>query len=291
VTYELGLYGQLACIWETTARKPGNIHRFVDFKDAGYLDFLTSAAAVAPVLADAENHPVGWTVVEGVRRTRRVAATNTNLGILLLLAPLAKARGQPSLRAGLEGVLEELTVADAADVYQAIRLARPGGLGRVAEQDVACEPTQTLRQVMGLAAERDLIARQYANGFREVLEEGVPALERGLDEATCLEGAIIACQLYLLAHHPDSLIGRKRGQDEAAVACRLAQRVLDENWPRAKAGWTALAELDAWLREEGHSRNPGTTADLVTACLFVALRAGTIQLPLQYPWAAGFHHE
>ncbi len=285
------LYGQLACIWEATARKPGNVHRFRDFEDVSYLDFLTSAAAVAPVLAGAESQTVGQTVLEGVRRTRLVAASNTNLGILLLLAPLARASADPSLRAGVEQILNELTVADAVDVYQAIRLANPGGLGRVLEQDVACEPTETLRQVMALAAERDLIARQYANGFREVFEEGVPALERSLAETGAVEDAIIGCQLHLLAHYPDSLIARKRGKAEAEEAARRAGRVLEAGWPQTPAGRTALTDLDAWLRAEGHGRNPGTTADLVTACLFAALRSGTIQVPLSYPWSAGCRHE
>jgi triphosphoribosyl-dephospho-CoA synthase len=266
------------------------VHRFRDFEDVTYLDFLTSAAAISPVLAGAETRTVGQTVLEGVERSRLVAPTNTNLGILLLLAPLARAPGEPGLRASVEEVLSELTVADAVDVYQAIRLARTGGLGRVPEQDVAGEPTQTLRQVMALAAERDLVARQYDNGFREVFEEGVPALERGLRETGALEDAIILCQLHLLAHYPDSLIGRKRGQAEAEEAARGARLVLEANWPQA-AGRTALAELDVWLRAEGHGRNPGTTADLVTACLFVALRSGTIQVPLCYPWSAGCQHE
>jgi triphosphoribosyl-dephospho-CoA synthase len=291
VPYLVGLYAQLACIWEATARKAGNVHRFVDFEDVNFLDYIVSAAAMAPVLAEAESHSVGQTVFEAVRRTRGVVRTNTNLGILLLFAPLARAPAQPSLRTGLEQVLAELTVNDAALVYQAIRLANPGGLGQVPEQDVAAEPTQTLRQVMDLAAGHDLIARQYANGFREVFEEGTPALEHGLEEGKSLEGAIIACQLHLLERYPDSLIARKRGPAEAETAARLARRVLEHKWPHTQAGWTAFGELDTWLRAAGHSRNPGTTADLVTACLFVALRAGTIQLPLQYPWSAGFHHE
>jgi triphosphoribosyl-dephospho-CoA synthase len=285
-----GLYGQLACVWEATARKPGNVHRYADFEDAGFVDFLASAAAVAPVLDAAGGRRVGDTVLEAVRATRRVAHTNTNLGILLLLAPLAAVPAPGDLRAGLARVLEDLDLADARAVYEAIRLAAPGGLGRVEKEDVREEPTQTLRQVMALAAERDLIARQYTNEFREVFDDGVPALGRGLEETGCLEGAIVGCHLHLLAHFPDSLIARKRGPAEAEEAARRAGRVLREGWPHAAPGWAALAELDGWLRAEGHARNPGTTADLVAACLFVALRQGTIQLPPRYPWSAGFRH-
>jgi triphosphoribosyl-dephospho-CoA synthase len=289
----LGLFAQLACVWEATARKPGNVHRFQDFEDVTYLDFVASAAAVRPVfdhLAIGTNQNrsgssgVGLMVWSGVEETRKVTRTNTNLGILLLLAPLAKASWSFGWRAGVRQVLEQLTVVDALGVYGAIGLANPGGLGTVAEQDVHQPPTQTLRQVMTLAADRDLIARQYANGFQEVFQAGVPALKRGLQETGALEDAIIGCHLHLLAHYPDSLIARKCGQAIAEEASHRAANVLDAGWPRTTAGRDAIAELDRWLRADGHRRNPGTTADLVAASLFVALREGIITLPPQVPW-------
>jgi triphosphoribosyl-dephospho-CoA synthase len=286
--YQIGLFAQLACVWEATARKPGNVHRFKDFEDCSYLDFVASAAALGPILAHAAEAPVGATVCEAVRCTRAVSATNTNLGMALLLAPLAKAARGDDLRAGLERVLAELDVNDAALVYDAIRQARPGGLGEAPEQDVRGQPTQTLREVMVLAADRDLVARQYANGFADVFDEGVPALTRGLERTGSLEGAIVYAHLHLMARHPDTLIARKGGRAEAEEAAARARRVLETGWPHGRAGWSALAELDAWLRAEGHRRNPGTTADLIAACLFVMLREGTIRLPLSVPWAAGF---
>jgi triphosphoribosyl-dephospho-CoA synthase len=285
---DVGLCAQVACIWEATARKPGNVHRFRDFDDATYVDFLLSAAALAPVLAAAPGRRVGATVLEGVRATRRVVRSNTNLGIVLLLAPLAAVPEGEDLRTGLERVLAGLDVEDTRQVYQAIRLAAPGGLGRVEEQDVHDEPTQPLREVMALAAGRDLVARQYADGFTEVFDDGVPALLTGLDRCGSLEGAIIWGHLRLLARHPDTLIARKRGPAEAAEAAARAGAVLAARWPHDRAGWAALDDLDAWLRAEGHRRNPGATADLVTACLFVLLREGTVPLPAPPPWAAGF---
>jgi triphosphoribosyl-dephospho-CoA synthase len=284
VATSAGLCAQLACVWEVTARKPGNVHRFADFEDAGFLDNVQSALAIGPALEGAAHRPVGATVLEAVRATRRVTRTNTNLGIVLLLAPLAAVPDGQDWAAGLERVLANLDVADARAVYQAIRLAVPGGLGQVPEQDVAGEPTLPLRQVMELAADRDLIALQYAGGFREVLEEGIPALELALGRGLGLEEAIIACHLGLMALHADTLIVRKRGMVEAEEARRRARQVLDSGWPETNAGREALADLDRWLRAEGHQRNPGSTADLVTACLFVAVRGGIIQLPLRIPW-------
>src|SRR5207248_6938857 len=130
------VYAQLACIWEATARKPGNVHRSCDFADLTYLDLLQSAAAASPVLATASLSGVGKIVLEAVKATRRVAPTNTNLGIILLLAPLAAVPASENVRTGLSDVLTRLDVADAQAVYEAIRLAAAGGLGRVAEQDI-----------------------------------------------------------------------------------------------------------------------------------------------------------
>jgi 6-pyruvoyl tetrahydropterin synthase/QueD family protein len=283
----IGLHAEIACLWEATARKPGNVHRYRDFADSGYVDFLLSAAVVGRVLADPGGHRVGDLVLEGVRQSRQVAATNTNLGILLLLAPLAKAAAGGGVHVGLRPVLDALDVADAVRVYEAIRLANPAGLGRVDEQDVRDEPTRSLREVMALVANRDLVARQYANDFHEVFADGVPALLAGLVETGSLEGAIVACHLRLVSLHADSLIARKRGPDEAAEASRRALQVLAAGWPRTAEGVVALAELDAWLSAAGHGRNPGTTADLIAACLFVALQESSIQLPPRHPWAFG----
>jgi len=288
---DVGLCAQIACIWEATARKPGNVHRFRDFADSAYTDFLLSAAAIAPVMTMACQHRVGITILDAVRVTRRVVGTNTNLGIVLLLAPLASVPPEQELRSGVERVLAGLDVEDARQVYEAIRLASPGGLERVSEQDVHDEPTQTLRQVMALAADRDLVARQYDNGFAEVFDEGVPAVRLGLEGTGSMEGAILFAHLHLMTRCPDTLIARKRGRAEAEEAARRARAVLATGWPHGRANWAELADLDAWLRAEGHTRNPGATADLLTACLFVLLREDTITLPSRSPWAAEFEND
>ncbi len=281
----IGLCAQLACIWEATARKPGNVHRFADFADATYLDFIVSAAAVAPVFQTAPSRRVGQTILDAIRATRQITGTNTNLGMVLLLAPLASVPEGVELQAGVRTVLDSLDVADARQVYEAIRLANPGGLGQVAEQDVQSEPTQPLRDVMALAADRDLVARQYVNSFAEIFGKGLPALLKGIAATGSLEGGIIACHLQLLAGEPDSLIARKCGQATAVEASQHAGQVIASGWPNTAKGRAALAEFDAWLRADGHRRNPGTTADLVTASLFGALRMGLLTLPPSLPWA------
>jgi triphosphoribosyl-dephospho-CoA synthase len=278
----IGLWAQAACIWEATARKAGNVHRYCDFADSTYLDFLLSAAAIAPVLDQAAGRKVGVTIREAVLATRRVVAGNTNLGIILLLAPLAAVPEGVALRAGLASILDQLDVEDARLAYEAIRLAVPGGLGKVAEQDIGEPPTATLRQVMALAAGRDLVARQYATNFTAVWDDGVPLLQERLEHGSGLEEAIIHAHLGLMARYPDTLIARKRGATETEESARRAQQVLQLGWPNTPAGGRALEDLDAWLRAAGNQRNPGTTADLIAASLFVMLREGHIVLRVQW---------
>jgi triphosphoribosyl-dephospho-CoA synthase len=172
-----GLLAQFACILEATARKPGNVHRYADFDDCTYLDFLLSAATIAGPLDRAREVGVGAAVLLAVEATRRVVVTNTNLGMVLLLAPLAAVPEGESLREGIERVLDRLTVEDAQLVYRAIRLARPGGLGDAPEQDIRDEPTIDLRAAMRLAADRDAVARQYASGYADVFDVAAPACD------------------------------------------------------------------------------------------------------------------
>lgn len=271
---------RLACLLEATARKPGNVHPGASFHDLAYADFVASAHTVAPILARARTLGVGCAVFCAVEATRRQTPRNTNLGIILLLAPLAAVPLESALAEGIPSVLERLTVEDAESAYAAIRLAEPGGMGEVRDQDVSQRPTGTLREVMQLAAERDLIARQYATDFRLVLQTGVPWLAACRDFETGWEQAIIGLQLALLAENPDSLIARKCGMELALEASRRARAILDAGWPENAASRTILSEFDTWLRADGNRRNPGTTADLVTASLFAALREGVIRPPV-----------
>jgi triphosphoribosyl-dephospho-CoA synthase len=282
---QIALFAQIACVWEVTARKPGNVHRYRDFDDVDYLDFLLSAAAIVPALSAlaAGECRLGRAVHEAIRLTRMVTTSNTNLGIVLLLAPLAAAPADRPLASGVRGVLDAAGVDDTRELYAGIRLAKPSGLGKVQQQDINSAPTLPLRDVMALAADRDLVARQYANDFREVFDDAVPALRRGIDATGCLEGAIIFCHLSLMARHPDTLISRKRGAAEAEEAGRRAGAVLDAGWPNATSA-DLFTTFDTWLRAEGRGRNPGTTADLVTAGVFVALREGILTLPPSHPW-------
>jgi triphosphoribosyl-dephospho-CoA synthase len=280
-----GQLAQAACLLEVTARKPGNVHRYADLPGLHFVDFLLSATAIAEPLDQAGTTGVGCAVLAAIEATRRLVSTNTNLGMVLLLTPLAAVPKTVDLADGIEDVLAATTVNDARHVYRAIRLAQPGGLGEVSDQDVAREPTITLRAVMAMAAERDLIARQYANGFREVLTDALPALKEPLNAGSSLETAIVSSYLRVLARHPDSLIARKYGITSANEVSRRAAALIDGGWPECEGATLRLEAFDSWLRQPANRFNPGTTADMVTAALYVALRDETIRFPFTSSFA------
>jgi triphosphoribosyl-dephospho-CoA synthase len=273
--WTVGDCATLACVLEATAPKPGNVHRGADFDDLGFVDLLVSAVAIRPAMEHAARSGVGEAVYRAVAATRAVVATNSNLGIVLALAPLAAVpHPRPITPPAVRQVLAGLTPHDSRRVWEAIQLARPGGMGNVDSMDVAGPPPEDLLAAMRAAQDRDLIARQYVDGFALVLEEVVPLLQAGRVAGWTLTTAIIQTHVTLLARYGDSLIARKCGPTVARQAAAMAQRVLTAGQPGEEAYEQALADLDFWLRSDGHRRNPGTTADLVAAGLFVLLRDG-----------------
>jgi triphosphoribosyl-dephospho-CoA synthase len=269
---------QLACVLEASAEKPGNVTPSHDFGDTTYEDMLRSGIAIGPELGRAGERGVGETVLAAVRASRDASAANTNLGIALLLAPLARAAlgdGGP-LRERLGKVLRALTVEDARDAYAAIRLAGAGGLDEPVEHDVRDEPRVTLREAMAAAAQRDTIASEYVTDHAVTFELGLPRLSDALEDGLRPRDAAVELALRLLAAVPDTLIARKRGAEAAGRVAADARQVLTAGGVRSARGRTALVEFDASLRRDGNALNPGTTADLVTAVLFVALLEGVL---------------
>jgi triphosphoribosyl-dephospho-CoA synthase len=273
-----------ACEQDVACAKPGN----VSVASAGHGMnaglFLASAEAACAPLAR-EGATVGARIEAAIANTRAAAGCNTNLGIVLLCAPLAaafEAQSQatsqpasgPSFQAAVQQVLRALSVEDACAAYRAIALANPGGLGEAASQSVGTTPTVDLRAAMTLAATRDSIARQYAEDFRDVLGFGLATFRAACEACgrqdtspAPLADAVLLTWLAFLARWPDSHIARKHGD-----AC--AQRVSNEAAAWLAQGPACLCAphaLDGWdtaLKTSGI--NPGTSADLTVATLFVA---------------------
>jgi triphosphoribosyl-dephospho-CoA synthase len=230
--------------------------------------------AIGPAFTRVADQPVGDTIRQAVDVTACWTKTNTNLGIVLLLAPLAKAAavaGGDGLRDAVRRVLDELTVGDAREVYAAIRRARPGGLGRSDTQDVASEPDVTLLEAMRLAAERDGIAREYATGFAVTFERGAPTLARARGDGLSWSDAIVETYLSLLAQALDTHIVRRTGTAAAERVSLLARGALEAGGVRTAAGREAIEDMDRAMRDARNSNNPGTTADLTAAAIFVTL--------------------
>lgn len=286
---DIAAAAQLACLLEVSAPKPGNVSPGRHFADTRYEDFLASAAAIGEPLAGAGTRPLGETIRLAVEATARWTRSNTNLGIVLLLAPLARSAAPESpdsrsggagdsrlqkLRTSVAHVLDATTVEDAREAYAAIRLAAPGGLARADAQDVAADPTMTLVEVMRLAAHRDGIAREYATAFEVTFEMSVPALTAARRDGLGWDDAIVETFLTLVAAFPDTHVMRRAGADAARAVSERAATALVAGGVRTDEGRRAVGGMDAALRDARNSANPGTAADLTAAAIFVTLLNG-----------------
>ncbi len=276
---DIAAAAQLACLLEVSAPKPGNVSPGRPFADMGLEDFLASAVAIGPAMAHAGERSLGVTVRDALEATARWIRANTNLGIVLLLAPLARAAhaggNGGALRDELKGVLASTTVEDARYVYQGIRLANPGGLGETPDQDVGSEPTAALVDVMRLAADRDDIAREYATDFETTFETGIVELRRLRESGHSWDDAIVQTFLIILAARPDTHIARRAGVDVARRVSTDARAVLDVGGITTSQGLEAVRRFDDRLRDPANRLNPGTSADLTAAAIFVHLIDGT----------------
>jgi triphosphoribosyl-dephospho-CoA synthase len=264
----------LACTLEACAEKVGNVTPTSAFIDARFDDFAVSAQALGAAVAESAPGRVGRTVYRAVAATARIAPSNTNLGMALLFAPLAaaaRARDGAGLRRRLVRVLRGLSVDDAHWAYRAIRLARPGGLGRSEAADVRRSPAITLREAMRLAAGRDTVAAEYVRGFPVTFDLALPGLRQALRQGLDLLNAIAQAHLEVMARVPDTLIIRKGGAAAAAAVAAQARAVVRAGGLGTRKGLAAARRLDRDLRRRGNRLNPGTSADLVAAALFVWL--------------------
>ncbi|HEY6520656.1 MAG TPA: triphosphoribosyl-dephospho-CoA synthase [Roseiarcus sp.] len=260
-----------ACLAELDAPKPGNVHQFAPGHRMEVTDFVRSAEASAAPIAS-RGARVGTRVRAAVEATLKAVGQNTNLGIILLCAPLAAAAEaeDAALPMALAKVLDGLNHTDAENVFAAIAAANPGGLGRVPRHDVNAPATVTLREAMAEAAGRDRIARQYVTAYDDVFLLGLPALETARQRHGEARWSTLAVYLGFLAAIPDTHIARKF---DAATAEAVRREATD--WRDALAAApdpASIAEgLLGWDGElKSRGINPGTSADLTVATLFAS---------------------
>ncbi len=261
-----------ACNAELDALKPGNVHRYSAGHGMEVLHFEQAASAAAEPISDPALS-VGKRILRATEASVAATGLNTNLGIVLLCAPLAKAAGETTFDVGLRRrlgiILSALDEQDAVDAFEAIRIASPAGLGNVENGDVHSTPEHlTLIAAMHLAAERDRIANAYVTVYADVFDFALPVLQEA--RTTSPAGStlpITTLHMALLAEFPDTHIGRKYGP-ETAEAIQHEARALRPQWfPTATAkSLPELQNFDAKLKQRG--LNPGTTADFVVTTVF-----------------------
>lgn len=259
-----------ACLAELDALKPGNVSVYSSGHGMNVEDFTKSAACIANELA-AQGLSVGERVLNAVQATREAVGCNTNLGIVLLCAPLAHAAleraPQQTFRQSLGRTLYRLDDNDTAFVFRAIRLADPGGLGRSERFDVMGAADVSLMEVMQEAEDRDRIAYQYSHEFADVFDFGLELLDEGLERWSSPAWATTRLYLSFLASFPDTHIRRKLG-DKIAEEIRKSGEKLLSLFEAARQPQELVEQLFAFdLRLKERDINPGTSADLTVATL------------------------
>jgi triphosphoribosyl-dephospho-CoA synthase len=258
------------CELEVRAFKPGNVSVASSGHGMRADDFLASAKAMAGPLCS-PGLRVGQRIHDAIAATQVVVNFNTNLGIVLLAAPLVQAALADSpvqdLRARVEEVLVDLDIDDAELAYRAIRLASPGGLGSSEHHDVRRPAQVTLLQAMAEARDRDTIARAYVTGYADIFLVGIPLIRAALARWGSEEWAMVAAYLGFLSRFPDTHIQRKFGYQTARRVSRQAAEIDREFQCAARPEdlLPRLTELDQSLKSAGI--NPGTSADLTVASL------------------------
>jgi triphosphoribosyl-dephospho-CoA synthase len=298
---------QLAILLEVSADKPGNVNLVVGFEGTNHMHFLASAVAAAPYFRFAAERGlavsrgeislnevgVGQIIRDCVAEISRwQSGGNTLLGTVLLFAPLAVAAGMTpaekgvfelsGLRQNLKRVVEATTPEDAVAVYEAVRIAKPSGLGKAPDLDVN-DPSSTERilreritlyKVFKIAASYDMICSEWVNNYPVTFDFAHPSLMRWLKEDGNINNAIIHAFLEVLAAYPDTFIARKVGMQKARQVSAMAEEVLKNGGLKTPVGREKLHLFDAVLRLDSNNLNPGTTADIIATAIALAVLNG-----------------
>lgn len=287
---------QLAAILETSSFKPGNVDPLHDFGGTSYGDFLSGSIAIGSAIGDSailgfkagkgeislSEIGIGGNIkkaVSDVRKSHR--GGNTHLGIAMLFVPISSAVGiciaknsnfnkslirglRPrsfeskafELRKNMKEIIKNSTIDDSINFYNAIKIANAGGLkGKLIERNIP------FHELMKISAKKDRIAEELSNGMRVVFYTGLPYLKKFYEESKDVREAITRTYLQTLAEFPDTLIAKKAGLEIAKKISKNAKLVLK--------GKKNIEDLDRELRSGDNELNPGTTADIVAASVFV----------------------
>jgi len=297
---------ELALLLEASAHKPGNVSVVTNFEKTRYEHFLASAVATSSSFEAAAER--GIAVSEdridvsdvGVGQFIKNCVSdinawqhggNTLLGTVILLSPMAVAAGMtmlkerfdvPALRKNLKLVVESTTTKDAVDVYEAIRIANPSGLGKAPDLDIN-DPTATERiidqkislfEVFKIAEKYDTICSEWTKNYPVTFDLAYPSLTNRLRNSPDPGLGIVQTFLQVLAEVPDTFIARKTSIEKARQISLKAREVVELGGVETSSGRKSLDKLDGELKESSNLLNPGTTADIIGAALALCTLAG-----------------
>jgi triphosphoribosyl-dephospho-CoA synthase len=285
---------QIASVLEVSGYpKPGNVHRTHDFDDMIFEDFLISGVVIGDTMKEtaerglkycrSESLPkieLGKLIKTAVSQTNKWIANNTNLGIVMLLTPIAAAAGMSSnlvqLKDNISRIMDSTTPQDAANLYDAINIADAGGMGERDDLDVGNDSAKdellekgiNMFQVLDISSGWDMLSYELTNGMPISFETGFPVF-RGVKPAHGTNSATVQTFLTILSRYPDTLISRKYGKKRAENVSGDAKAVLDEGGILGSDGFSRVARFDEKLVQ--NRLNPGTTADLTASSIMIAL--------------------
>ena len=287
--------------------KPGNVHRTRNFEDTRFEHFLAGITAIQPnfrefcekIYNSIENNKLNLNTIElglffkeaAKKMMRWQSGGNVLLGHILILAPLASAaaicmktneKTIEDFQLILKKIIEETTVKDTLNLYEAIKICNPGGLGKIEKYDIYGDNSYneikqdgiTLKRIFELSKDYDLISNEYSSGFNIILKEGLPYFIDTFNNFKDINIAIVNTYLKLLSNHLDTLIIRKAGKKDALAVSKVALDILSHGGISTKKGLNLTISFDKDLHEENGKLNPGTTADLVAGIIFCALIFG-----------------
>jgi triphosphoribosyl-dephospho-CoA synthase len=297
---------ELAVLLEASAHKPGNVSVVANFEKTRYEHFLASAVAARSSFDQAAKQGIAVRYGEvdvasvGVGQIIKKCVAdidlwqhggNTLLGTVILLVPIAVAGGMilaegdfdtSKLRRNVKIVVESTTPGDAVSVYEAMKIAKPSGLGSAPKLDIndpastrrILEQKVTLFEVFQIAEKYDTICSEWVHNYPVTFELAYPYFTKHIVEGDDLNQAILHTFLQVLAKYPDTFIARKTSIEKAEEVSAEAAQILSAGGLETDDGRRRLAEFDAKLRESSNLLNPGTTADIVAAALSISILSG-----------------
>ncbi len=298
---DIAACGQLACILEVSCHKPGNVSRFKDFQDTTFEHFMAGCVGLGVSMRQAAERGIevgsgrlnasqarlGALMKKAIVDSRSLhVGRNTNLGTIMLLIPLSAAAGvslasrkgieNQALRDGVDKLIRGSTFVDTVELYQAIRLASPGGMGHVKRYDIGSESAKSEIEAEDVnlykifrVSRSDSIGKELVTKMAVTFEVGYPSLLKAYDSGATTSQGVMRAFFEILSRHPDSLIARKNGLNVARRITAEARSILKRGLAEEK-----VMLFDEKLRSRGNRLNPGTTADLVASSLAVALLNG-----------------